>query len=357
MVCPMDTGAADGSTTAGSSGYSRGDPAPSLISTVRTRSELSRALVSPAGTKIAIKDELLDYSDDDGKYNNYQDEVFILDDGVVDESLLDADDGSDAGDSAEGHIVSAPRSDSSASCVSRAYTAVKVARKAASSARVLNPTPSSTSTICTGSLHAPGDDRSTRTGIGSSLGQRINWTSSFGRPDGMCGTCLGGRHAALKASGGGPVAIVATDQCFPACLPAAEGECLRIVRVEGGALREIVLALADSIGGKALVKGTVILLGSVSHMATVGTVQYALDWARSRQWIMDRFGADNLVVLPVIPVPVGGIKGSSVVRSMLEVFGWFGSIDSTETLLSKKSINLFCTLHLGHTAHCVHRGW
>ena len=355
-MCPMDTGAVDGIAVAPSSLVScrsgpSGTPDTPALSTVRTRSELNRALVNEAGSKVVIKEELLDYSDDDGKFNDYQDEVFIIDDSAVDDSLLDdVDDSSDTGDNGDGQKIPVKKSNKSEPVTSRAYTAVVAARKAASSARILNPTPACTNKTSTGNLQTLGDDRSSRTGISSSLGQRINWTCSFGRPDGLCGTCVGGRHAALMATGGGPVALIATDQCFPACLPAVNGECLRIVRVEGGALREIVLALADSIAGKKLVKGTVILIGSVSHMASVGTAQYTLDWVRSRQWLLDRFGAEIVVVLPVIPVPVSGIVGSSVVRSMLEVFGWFSSLDSTETLLCKKSINQFCTTHLGQTS-------
>jgi len=323
-------------------------PTSAPLNTVRTRSDLNRALNTRLNMDVAVKDELLDYSDDDGRYNDYQDEVFIVDD-AVDDSLLDADDASDD-ENAGGQRAVAAGSNCKAASNSRAYTAVKAARKAASCARFLNPAPTSTESTSTGFLQASGDDRCNRTGIGSSLGQRINWTSSFGRPDGMCGTCLGGRHAALKAAGGGPVAIVATDQCFPPCLPAADGECLRVVRVEGGALREIVLALADSVAGHTLVKGTVVLIGSVSHLALVGTAQYTLDWVRSRQWILDRFGAENVVVLPVTPVPVDGLMGASVVRSLLEVVGWFSSLDSTEALLCKRSLNQFCTLHLGQTA-------
>ena len=321
------------------------------LNTVRTRSDLSKLMAIKQGT-VEIKDELLDYTDDDEKYDNYQDEVVILDD-----SLLDEDENSDTVDSNDRPIV--PRiadtvqSSIKTKVLNRAYIAVQAARRAASSARPLNPTPTSTARISMGTLYPARDDRSTRTSITSNLGQRLNWSSSFGRPDGLCGTCVGGRHAAFKAVGGGPVALVATDQCFPACLPAAGGECLRIVRVEGGALREIVLALADCIGGNALVKGTVILIGSVSHLADVGTAQYALDWVRSRQWLLERYGTDNVVVLPVAPVPIDGIEGASVIRSQLEITHWFASMDSTEALLGKKSMQHFANLHLGKKAQGV----
>ena len=92
------------------------------------------------------------------------------------------------------------------------------------------------------------------------------------------------------------------DQAFPACLPETDGnECVRITRVEDGSLH----ALADAIGGTALVKGTVFLIGLLSHLSTVGTGQYITDWVRTRHWLRTRFG-EHCMVLPLLPVLVQG---------------------------------------------------
>jgi hypothetical protein len=123
-----------------------------LLNTVRTRSDLNRALNTRLNMDVAVKDELLDYSDDDGRYNDYQDEVFIVDD-AVDDSLLDADDASDD-ENAGGQRAVAAGSNCKAASNSRAYTAVKAARKAASCARILNPTPTCTEKTSTGNLQA-----------------------------------------------------------------------------------------------------------------------------------------------------------------------------------------------------------
>ena len=118
-----------------------------------------------------------------------------------------------------------------------------------------------------------------------------------------------------------------------------------MVRVEEGSLREITLALADSIGQTALVTGTVFLLGSVSQLVNVGVAQYASDWVRSRWWLRERFG-EGIMVVPLPPVPVGGVSGRHVVRAILDSLHWFMSLDSTESVIMKSSMQTFITLHL-----------
>jgi len=104
--------------------------------------------------------------------------------------------------------------------------------------------------------------------------------------------------------------------------------------VEDASLRELTLAFADCVGKTALVEGTVICIGSISHLANVGTGQYCTDWVKSRWWLKERFGSSVLVV-PLPPVPVGGISGKSLIRSVIEVAHWFTSSNCTEALILK----------------------
>ena len=328
----------------------------SAYATVRTRSEYEK-LVKNSIDSVKIKEELLDYEDDDPCYYNHHGEVFYEGShpracaaaatsnnntfiapsmAAISESPTNFD---------TDKTIGAPQG-------SRAYTAVRAARRAASCLRYLNSAPVEHERVGNGTFMHSGDERHIRTGIGSDLGTRINWTCSFGRPAGSCHTCLGGRHEALKSAEGGPVAILAADQSFPACLPASEGECLRVVRVEDGSLREVVLALVDCIGKHELSTGTIVLLGSVTHLATVGSAQYALDWVRSRFWLKDRLG-DKVTIIPAPVVPTSGIEGISVVRSLIEVLEWFMALDSTEALLAKQYFQHFLTTHLGSTEHGV----
>ena len=186
-----------------------------------------------------------------------------------------------------------------------AYNTVRAARKAASNLRQLNPDSSSSENSKAFSF-ANGDERTLHCHIEHNLRDRLSKCFSFDPQARKCDTCPSGGHAALKAAKGGPVAIVGADQAFPACLPETDGnECVRITRVEDGSLQEIVHALADAIGGTALVKGTVFLIGSLSHLSTVGTGQYITDWVRTRHWLRTRFG-EHCMVLPLLPVLVQG---------------------------------------------------
>ena len=268
-------------------------------------------------------------------YNDYSDEVFV-------EELV-----TNISNSTNNTTRLQAPDQSASNLFGRGYVAARTARRAVSCLRPLNPTPGRTELVSTGSFLTPGDDRFRRTKISCSITTRICTMRSFDPVTGSCVACLGSGHKALETSEGGPVAIAATDQCFPACLPVPRGggECLRVIRVEDGTLRDITLALADSTGKTGLKNGTVVCLGSASHLANVGTAQYIQDWTKSRWWIKERFG-DSTVVVPLPPVPVGGLQGRSLIRALVETCNWFRSLDSTECILMKNVHKLFADTFL-----------
>jgi hypothetical protein len=114
-------------------------------------------------------------------------------------------------------------------------------------------------------------------------------------------------------------------------------ECVRVVRVEDGSLQDLTHALADAIGQGKLAKGSVIMLGSVMHMAQSGTEHYLTDWVRSRWWIKERFGEDK-IVLPLAPILVEGLKDRSTVRTLVESLTWFTTLSATEAVLMKDTL-------------------
>ena len=341
-------------TGTGSSGIGLGQQTgPKVISNIRTRSDLEKTVVNSKNSH-NVKVELLDYEEG---YDDYRDEVFIIDKGAGHSDNRDNPVGSDMDSSDtsfnEGGpstvIIKKKKVNAGVQRIDMAYNAVRAARKAASSVRPLNSAPVSTEHTGNGTLHTVGDHRSARTECWSDMKQRVSITCSFSRGTLMCGTCIGGPHGALKSVEGGPVAIMATDQSFPPCLPASNGECLRVVRVEDGSLREVTLALADCIGNGTLSTNSIILLGSLHHMSQVGTAQYCLDWVRSRWWLRERFGEDK-VILPASPIPVAGFTGSSTVRTFIEVAAWVSSLGCTEALLAKDTLQHLADMHLGHTS-------
>ena len=347
----------DGTGEASGSGLAR---APASASTghtstanlTRTRGDLERR-ITLAEEPLKVKTELMDTTEP------YR--VTINRPATNSSDVIDIDLGTDFLDDVFDPDANTDRNtvqDSSkniSSVFGRGYLAAKTARRAVSSLRQLNPTPCRTELVGTGSFLIEGDDRIRRTKLANCLTSRISTSRSFDPATGSCVSCLGGGHKALVASGGGVVAFIASDQCFPACLPVPRGggECLRVVRVEDGSLRDITLALADSIGKAILTSGTVVCLGSASHLASVGTAQYIQDWVRSRWWIRERLG-EATMVLPLAPIPVAGIQGRSLVRSLIEVTNWFLTLESTECILTRNVHNLFLSTYL---ARGTGEGW
>ena len=49
------------------------------------------------------------------------------------------------------------------------------------------------------------------------------------------------------------------------------------------------------------------------------------------------------MVLPLVPVPVQGLQGSSLIRALLETLHWFIALSATESLLVKDNTYITCT--------------
>jgi hypothetical protein len=95
-----------------------------------------------------------------------------------------------------------------------------------------------------------------------------------------CLSCDGGHSFRDSLKAGSPAVLVLTDQSFPPILPARDSKCVVIVRVEDGLLSEIEGAFCDLFaefltpnGG--LPRGSLILVGSVSHLGARGLDSYA----------------------------------------------------------------------------------
>ena len=328
----MDTGAASGLTGAGSgTGIGTG--------TTRTRGDLQR-LVTSAAHPLEVKTELMDTaspSENSGMDRNYDhndDEVFCYDDPATGSANWSR---ANFGKNAKFQDRSG-NTEAIEKFLGRGYNGVRAARRAASSLRQLNPNPNRTESVSTGTFTCSTDSRILRTRVFSNLNSRTNLSCSFDPASFRCVTCIGGGHDAGAGAGGGPVALVVADQAFPACLPAwgEGGECLRIIRVEDASLRELTLALVDILGKRTLKAGTVLCLGSLSHLAMVGTGQYCTDWVKSRWWLKERLG-NGILVLPLPPVPVGGMEGRSLIRSALETSTWFMASSCTESVILKEA--------------------
>jgi hypothetical protein len=129
----------------------------------------------------------------------------------------------------------------------------------------------------------------------------------------QCLACETGHSYRDSIGAGIPIVLVLSDQAFPAILPASDGNCIVIVRVEDGLLSEIDSAFSDLfaeflIPGGGLPRGSLIMIGSLSHLGTRGLDSYAGDLCGTISSLSARAGP-SVEVVPFVPVPVAGIGG------------------------------------------------
>jgi hypothetical protein len=163
-----------------------------------------------------------------------------------------------------------------------------------------------------------------------SMEKQVNISCSYNPRNGLCYTCFGEPHAARGGREGQPVTYVLSDQSFPANVPATDGgECFRIVRVEDGTVQEITNAFLELNGGRKMEPGTIIMLGSLTKLGTVGTPFYALEWSKCRCRLMEELG--DVIVVPHLPLLVASMGGRHLVRSLVEFLDWYDDQQEAET--------------------------
>ncbi len=93
-----------------------------------------------------------------------------------------------------------------------------------------------------------------------------------------------------------------------------EGECLKIVQVENGSLSELVEVFMGITRGFDVPAGTVVLLGSVSYMANMGTADYTTEFVRASGMLRGAF-TGGVIVLHSIPFLLGGSRNASAIST------------------------------------------
>jgi hypothetical protein len=142
-----------------------------------------------------------------------------------------------------------------------------------------------------------------RTDVGRNIS--ISATADF-----VCLSC--GRAHSYKdgAAAGKPLVVVLSDQNFPPMLPSGRGDCVLVIRVEDGLLSEIESTFIDYVFGGGMTEGglpvgSVVIVGSVSHLGTRGLGSYAEDLVKTISSVGARVGGGSEMI-PLVPVPLGG---------------------------------------------------
>ncbi len=110
--------------------------------------------------------------------------------------------------------------------------------------------------------------------------------SSSLEPEGMlCLACEKQHSLNERIEREEPVALVLCDQNFPPILPTNDGKCIFVIRVEDGRLFELEKTFAEILPGiikphGRLPAGSVIMVGSLSHLGSHGLESYSGDLVR-----------------------------------------------------------------------------
>jgi hypothetical protein len=121
--------------------------------------------------------------------------------------------------------------------------------------------------------------------------------------------------------------MVMSDQSFTPILP-AEGDkrCLKIARLENSSLDELAKEWIDMSRHREISRGTVLLLGSLSHMRRAGVSGYCEDFVEASKQIT----AANSGKVWVAPLPIIFTAGTSsllAIRTAAEVNKEFEGVD------------------------------
>jgi hypothetical protein len=166
-----------------------------------------------------------------------------------------------------------------------------------------------TANLDCGSFYNTGDNRIRRAVYKENVATLTVSSISFNPVTWDCSSCpvkhpiLGGGEPAEGGGEGRPV-IILTDQNFPAILPTATGNCLAIIRIEHGSMRDLTDMLL-AISPETIPEGTVFLLGSLTQLQNEGLQGYSSSGVRYGKKIAGIF-KNTTVVLFIPPPPWAG---------------------------------------------------
>jgi hypothetical protein len=154
-----------------------------------------------------------------------------------------------------------------------------------------------------------------------------NVSLSFDPSTLSCMSCVKPHNILSKGELDGTPVIVCSDQNFVPTLSGGNS-CVAIARLENGSLEEIadLERLAER---HPIPPGTVLVLGSVTHLQNVGTTLFATDWCNTIENLRQKLR--NVKVIPGIPVLREDGPGS-LGKQLVELTHWFRTVYEKNTL-------------------------
>ncbi len=205
------------------------------------------------------------------------------------------------------------------------YDEIMIQRKIRGKHESVNSGPGVEGFDC-GSFYMAGDNRSLYANMEESTNELLVSSTSFNRFNWECTSCdvrhdlLPLRHERYDWEGGRKLFII-SDQNMPPMLPSKKGMCPAVLRIDGGHLRELGTTFLTILGRYAVPEGSVIMIGSLSHLMEEGRVGYAKALVTEQI----RFGKafkNTVHVVPFVPPPLCGKNDPDLMRAILDVAGW-----------------------------------
>jgi hypothetical protein len=183
-----------------------------------------------------------------------------------------------------------------------------------------------------GSLLHAGNGRTLYTNLTVDIGQQRTAAATFEAVSGHIKCKCRRSHS----DGGGDRRriIVLGDQAVPPTWEThgAGEDCILILRVEFGSLKELVEELSQRLRGMRLAAGSLVLLFSALHLAAVGTAASCSDLVEASEMVKRRLGTETVcAALP--PIFLNGCGDGPTIRSAVEVGMWAARFFSERTAL------------------------
>jgi hypothetical protein len=184
-----------------------------------------------------------------------------------------------------------------------------------------------------GSFNCIGDTEILRTFRGSRLTSNNtdvnqNISLSFDPATLICVVCEKPHPILRTGEGGAPPIIVITDQNFMPTLSGGDS-CVSIIRLENCSLDELTELTCEIFERNSVPAGSLFLLNSTSHLNSVGSSIYAIDWCSAIAKLNSRIR--NVKILPLTPVIREDGPGS-VARQLIEISAWYKRVYDKNTL-------------------------
>jgi hypothetical protein len=119
--------------------------------------------------------------------------------------------------------------------------------------------------------------------------------------------------------------VILTDQNFPAALPSLDGKCPAVICVEGGLLSELGDFFYSLLKDFTLPEGSVLLIGSLSHLMEEGLVGYARGLGTEIRRFSKLF-CFTVHVIPFIPPAFCGTNDPDLVSNMVHITTWLKKV-------------------------------